>query len=188
MPTLPGADWSALVTASVSADVCTDPDAQRIEAFERIVRIARRQFTDEDLQVHCAHLARVVDGNAESVDEALGLVPVSGQHSLRRVVAMHRRNCALRDALEILVGVPLDRIQGRTAALERLGDAIRQFEADRWPTLEAMTVAPAGLSSLDEALFRAFRAAPSDVPSSRKRLAQVCAPVLLGVPRAPREW
>lgn len=170
-------DWSGLLAADSSADVCTDAQSQRVEAFERIERLARREYSGADLQLHLDQLRSFLEG--AELEVALGIqTPPGGGHSIRRMLQYANRNRELRVALEVLTGSQIRSIERPWPAVQRLSLAVQRFGEERWPAVKDCESPPEELSPLDQALWRAFHASPREVPAGEKALAKICFPHL----------
>ena len=126
----------------------------------------RRPLPDEVADWLAAGLRDYIDsGGRSSLDRSLGLRG-AGVRSLETALAHERRNAALAAAMEYAHdGQPCPRRQ----RAGRLAEAVRRFRDRRWPRLQHLDEPPAGLSSIERQLFRAFKTGIG-VPETPKQI------------------
>jgi len=173
--------WSALAALPRGrADVCTEQDQARADAYDRLRRFALGEESPDELEALRDAARRYVAGGEFA--EAFGVHTPPGRVTARRLAAMRARDRALRVALAAHVGRPAERIERRYLAAQSLAAVVARFARDCWPAWS--TSAPKNLSAVDAALLAAFRASDGDVPSGARRLQAVCFPDPLGVAAA----
>ena len=112
-------------------------------------------------------VTRVLAGEADSLDRALGIKAAGQLHPATRR-ARAERDAALRRAFEHVTG------PSRRSRILALGQAIQRFEAVTLPRNRWRTFPPDSFTPLQVELFHAF-ATGQPVPSGRSRLQEILA-------------
>ena len=155
--------WMQLV------DTPTPPDASAV-ALERLQRLAAGEL-DADVRGWLRDGVRAYLKAAGDVtlDQALAITPRRGSRSWGRRLRAAERRLHLRAAWRAATDEAVS--EHRRANL--LAAAVADFERDFWPAWST-TGPPAGASALRSALFHARRATAEPLPSSWRRLLDIC--------------
>jgi hypothetical protein len=142
---------------------------EHLKALREAARFIHPSETGE--WIAAAIDAYIASGGKSSLEGLLGLMG-RGIRKPGTQEAMTKRDAALLDAYNLL---PVIESESDTTRLERLANAIRNFEANKLPRLTGVPESRMQLSMMDSALLKAFNAAPtSSFPRTtsalRKRL------------------
>lgn len=130
--------------------------------LESLVR-ALAVSPEEDAAACSQAVQRVLDGEAEGLDDAFGLRPGPGERHWRKVAALHRRDDLIRKAAaEHFVGLP------HREAAERIASELGRYRASRdWRRDRAATACP--LTGIKAKWWQILKLLDRDLGPSRIR-------------------